>query len=46
MTAMRNRIVHGCFGIDDAILFKAAQTELKLLLPHLEALTRGHGVET
>jgi hypothetical protein len=46
MTAMRNRIVHGYFGIDDAILFTTAQTELKLLLPRLESLARGHGVET
>jgi uncharacterized protein with HEPN domain len=46
ITAMRNRIVHGYFGIDDAILFTTAQTELKLLLPRLEALARRHGVET
>jgi uncharacterized protein with HEPN domain len=45
MTAMRNRIVHGYFGIDDAILFTAAQTELNLLLPRLEALARRHGVK-
>ena len=43
MTAMRNRIVHGYFGIDDSILFTTIDAELKPLLPRLEALAREHG---
>ncbi len=44
MSAMRNRIVHGYFGIDDTILFTTAETQLKQLLPRLETLARQHGV--
>lgn len=43
MAAMRNRIVHGYFGIDDSILFVTIDEELKPLLPRLEALARQHG---
>jgi uncharacterized protein with HEPN domain len=43
MAALRNRIVHGYSGIDDTILFATIDTELKPLLPHLEALAREHG---
>jgi uncharacterized protein with HEPN domain len=43
MSAMRNRIVHGYFGIDDSILFTTVDAELKPLLPRLEALAREHG---
>jgi len=43
MAAMRNRIVHGYFGIDDSILFTTIDAELKPLLPRLEALAREHG---
>jgi uncharacterized protein with HEPN domain len=43
MAAMRNRIVHGYFGIDDTILFATIDAELKLLLPRLEALASEHG---
>jgi uncharacterized protein with HEPN domain len=42
MAAMRNRIVHGYFGIDDTILFTTIDAELKPLLPLLEALARKH----
>lgn len=42
-TAMRNRIVHGYFGIDDSILFTTIDAELKPLLSRLEALAREHG---
>jgi uncharacterized protein with HEPN domain len=44
MTALRNRIVHGYFGIDDSILFTAIDQDLKPLLPRLEVLARAHGV--
>jgi uncharacterized protein with HEPN domain len=43
MAAMRNRIVHGYFGIDDTILFATIDAELKGLLPRIEALARAHG---
>jgi uncharacterized protein with HEPN domain len=43
MAAMRNRIVHGYFGIDDSILFETIEVELKPLLARLEALARNHG---
>jgi uncharacterized protein with HEPN domain len=43
MAAVRNRIVHGYFGIDDTILFTTIDVELKALLPRLEALAREHG---
>ena len=42
MTAVRNRVVHGYFGIDDSILFATVEAELKPLLPRLEALLRQH----
>jgi len=45
MAAVRNRIVHGYFGIDDSILFTTIQMELKPLLPRLEALARRHGIK-
>jgi uncharacterized protein with HEPN domain len=44
MAAVRNRIVHGYFGIDDSILFTTIDQDLKPLLPRLEALARTHGV--
>jgi uncharacterized protein with HEPN domain len=40
MAAVRNRIVHGYFGIDDAILYTTVHDELKPLLPRLEQLVR------
>ena len=43
MSAVRNRIVHGYFGIDDLILFTTIEQELQGLLPRLEALAREHG---
>jgi uncharacterized protein with HEPN domain len=43
MAAVRNRIVHGYFGIDDTILFATIEDELKPLLPRLETLARKHG---
>jgi uncharacterized protein with HEPN domain len=43
MAAMRNRIVHGYFGIDDTILFTTIDAELKPLLARLEALARERG---
>ena len=43
MAAVRNRIVHGYFGIDDSVLFTAIDRDLKPLLPRLEALARAHG---
>ena len=44
MAAVRNRVVHGYFGIDDSILFATIQQDLRPLLPRLEALARAHGV--
>jgi uncharacterized protein with HEPN domain len=44
MAAVRNRIVHGYFGIDDSILFTAIDEDLKPLLPRLEALVRAQGI--
>lgn len=43
MIAVRNRIAHGYFGVDDAILFATIEQDLKPLLPRLEALARAHG---
>jgi len=40
MTAVRNRIVHGYFGIDDTILYATVETDLQSLLPQLEDLAR------
>ena len=42
MAAVRNRIIHAYFGIDDTILFATIETELKPLLPRLEALLCEH----
>jgi uncharacterized protein with HEPN domain len=46
MTAVRNRIVHGYFGIDDSILFVTIERDLKPLLPRLESLVRAHGASS
>ena len=43
MAAVRNRVVHGYFGIDDSILFTTIDQDLKPLLPRLEALARASG---
>lgn len=43
MAAVRNRIVHGYFGIDDTILFTTIDEELRPLLPQLRTLARMHG---
>ncbi len=42
MAAVRNRIAHGYFGIDDLLLFETIATRLKPLLPLLEELARRH----
>ena len=42
MAAVRNRIAHGYFGLDDLLLFETIETQLKSLLPRLEALARKH----
>ena len=44
MSAVRNRIVHAYFGIDDTILFTTIAEELTDLLPRVAALAREHGV--
>jgi uncharacterized protein with HEPN domain len=44
LAAVRNRVVHGYFSVDDSILFTTIDQDLKPLLPHLEALARAHGV--
>ncbi len=43
MAAVRNRIVHGYFGIDDTILFTTIEQDVTPLLPRLEALARDAG---
>jgi uncharacterized protein with HEPN domain len=43
MTAVRNRLVHGYFGIDDAILFTTVREDLRPLLPKLERIAEEHG---
>lgn len=43
MAAVRNRIIHGYFGIDDSILFTTIDEDLKPLLPRLEALAHADG---
>src|ERR1700674_1940133 len=43
MAAVRNRIIHGYFGIDDSILFTTIDEDLKPLLPRLEALAQEDG---
>jgi uncharacterized protein with HEPN domain len=42
MAAVRNRIAHGYFGLDDRLLFETIETQLKSLLPRLEALAGEH----
>ena len=44
MAAVRNRIAHAYFGIDDTILFTTIAEELTALLPRIEALARRHQV--
>jgi uncharacterized protein with HEPN domain len=44
MAAVRNRIVHGYFGIDDTILFTTIERDIGPLLPRLEALADAYGV--
>jgi uncharacterized protein with HEPN domain len=43
MSAVRNRVVHGYFGIDDTILFTTIHEDLRPLLPKLERLAKEHG---
>jgi uncharacterized protein YutE (UPF0331/DUF86 family) len=43
--AVRNRIAHAYFGIDDTILFATIAEEVKELLPRMEALARQHDVK-
>jgi uncharacterized protein with HEPN domain len=45
MAAVRNRIAHAYFGIDDTILFTTIGEEVTELLPRMEALARQHDVE-
>jgi uncharacterized protein with HEPN domain len=42
MTAVRNRVIHGYFGIDDTILFTTIHQDLEPLLPRLERLAAEH----
>lgn len=46
MAAVRNRIVHGYFGIDDSILFVTIDEDIRSLLPMLEKLARSQGIPT
>jgi len=43
MTAVRNRVIHGYFGIDDTIMFTTIHDDLKPLWPRLERLASKHG---
>ena len=45
MAAVRNRIAHGYFGVDDLLLFETIEVRLKPLLPRLEALAKAHQAE-
>jgi len=45
MVAVRNRIAHAYFGIDDTILFTTIAEEVTGLLPRIEALAREHDVK-
>jgi uncharacterized protein with HEPN domain len=45
MTAVRNRIAHAYFGIDDTILFTTIAKEVADLLPRVETLAREYGVD-
>lgn len=42
MMAVRNRIAHAYFGIDDSILFATAVEELPALAPRLRALAQDY----
>ena len=42
MVAVRNRIAHGYFGLDDRLLFETIETQLKRLLPRLQTLASEH----
>jgi uncharacterized protein with HEPN domain len=42
MAAVRNRIAHAYFGLDDQLLFETIETQLKRLLPRLVALAGEH----
>jgi uncharacterized protein with HEPN domain len=43
MAAMRNRIVHGYFSVDDGILYETIETDLRPLLLQPQVLARKHG---
>ena len=45
MAAVRNRIAHADFGIDDTILFTTVAEEVAELLPRVEALARRHDLK-
>lgn len=42
MAAVRNRIAHGYFGLDDLLLFETIEARLKWLPPRLEAQARAY----
>ena len=45
MAAVRNRVAHGYFGLDDLLLFQTIDTQLKSLLPRLETLARKYQLD-
>jgi uncharacterized protein with HEPN domain len=45
MAAVRNRVAHAYFGIDDTILFTTIAEEVTELLPRVEVLARQHDVK-
>lgn len=46
MTAIRNRVAHGYFGIDDTILFTTVAADIKPLLANLERVAHEHDAES
>jgi uncharacterized protein with HEPN domain len=42
MSAVRNRVIHAYFGVDDTILFTTIGEDLAPLLPRLERLAQEH----
>ena len=44
IVAVRNRLAHGYFGVDDTILFTTIDADMRPLLTRLEQLARDEGI--